>query len=131
MNSFPKPPFDFSPDLITTGAIDMGDGHDRINVAENGISGSLGKVGSIDMGGGNDVFLGFGDDQIISGGNGIDTLRLPAGTYTFTPSNFPLTGAMEVSDLGASLTLTEFERVGLLGASNAILFPMEGGLLTF
>jgi hypothetical protein len=128
---FPKPPFNFSPDLINTGTINMGEGNDRINVSENGIAGASDQVGRIEMGGGNDAFLGFGDDQIISGGDGIDTLRLPAGTYTFAPSNFPLTGAMEVSAAGASLILTEFERVGLLGAANAIPFPVDGGSLTF
>lgn len=127
----PKPPFDFSPDLINTGEIDMGDGNDRINVAENGIAGSLGKVGSIEMGGGNDVFLGFGDDQIISGGAGTDTVRLPAGSYEFTPSNFPAQGAMEVSAVGASLLFIGFERVGLLGAVGTIPFPVNGGTLTF
>jgi hypothetical protein len=127
----PKPPFDFSPDLINTGTINMGEGNDRIDVSENGIAGATGQVGRVEMGGGNDVFIGFGDDQIISGGDGIDTLRLPAGTYTFTPSNFPLTGAMEVSAAGASLILTEYERVGLLGAANAIPFPVAGGTLTF
>lgn len=127
----PKPPFSFSPDLINTGAIDMGDGNDRINVAENGISGRDGKVGSIEMGGGNDVFLGFGDDQIISGGTGRDTLRLPAGSYAFTPSNFPAKGAMEVSAVGASLLVTGFERVGLIGAVGTIPFPLNSGTLTF
>jgi hypothetical protein len=127
----PKPPFNFAPDLINTGHIDMGDGNDRINVAENGIAGSLGKVGSIEMGGGNDVFLGFGDDQIISGGAGTDTVRLPAGSYEFTPSNFPAQGAMEVSAVGASLLFTGFERVGLLGAVGTIPFPVNGGTLTF
>lgn len=127
----PKPPFDFSPDLINTGTINMGEGNDRIDVSENGIAGASGQVGRVEMGGGNDAFLGFGDDQIISGGDGIDILRLPAGTYIFTPSNFPLTGAMEVSAAGASLILTEFERVGLFGAANAIPFPVAGGTLTF
>lgn len=127
----PKPPFNFSPDLINTGTINMGEGNDRIDVSENGIAGASGQVGRVEMGGGNDTFLGFGDDQIISGGDGIDTLRLPAGTYSFAPSDFPLTGAMEVSAAGASLILTEFERVGLLGAANAIPFPVAGGTLTF
>lgn len=127
----PKPPFDFSPDLINTGTINMGEGNDGIDVSENGVAGASGQVGRIEMGGGNDVFLGFGDDQIISGGVGIDTLRLPAGTYRFAPSNFPLAGAMEVSAVGASLILTEFERVGLLGAANTIPFPVDGRTLTF
>ena len=127
----PKPPFNFSPDLINTGTINMGEGNDRIDVSENGIAGASGQVGRIEMGGGNDVFLGFGDDQIISGGVGIDTLRLPAGTYRFAPATFPLTGAIEVSAAGASLILTEFERVGLLGAANTIPFPVEGRTLTF
>jgi hypothetical protein len=129
--AIPRPPFDFSPDLINTGVIDMGDGSDRINVAENGVSGSLGKVGNIEMGGGNDVFLGFGDDQIISGGDGIDTLRLPAGSYEFIPSGFPASGAVEVSAVGASLLFTGFERVGLIGAVGTIPFPVNGGTLTF
>lgn len=127
----PKPPFDFSPDLINTGTINMGEGNDLINVSENGIAGASGQVGRIEMGGGNDVFLGFGDDQIISGGDGIDTLRLPAATYRFAPSDFPLTGAMEVSAAGASLILTGIERVGLLGAANTIPFPLDGRILTF
>ncbi|MEB3317723.1 MAG: hypothetical protein VKO39_06240 [Cyanobacteriota bacterium] len=127
----PKPPFNFSPELINTGTINMGEGNDRIDVAENGISGAPGQMGRIEMGGGNDVFLGFGDDQIISGGAGIDTLRLPAGTYTFAPSTIPAPGAMEVSSVGASLLFTEFERVGLLGATKTIPFPVAGGTLTF
>lgn len=127
----PKPPFGFSPDLINAGVIDMGDGNDRIDVSENGIAGSLGKVGSIEMGAGRDIFFGFGDDQIISGGAGVDTLRLPAGSYEFTPSGFPASGAMEVSAVGASLLFTGFERVGLIGAVGTIPFPVNGGTLTF
>ena len=38
---------------------------------------------------------------------------------------------MEVSAVGTSLILTEYERVGLLGAANAIPFPVAGGTLTF
>lgn len=127
----PKPPFNFSPELINTGTINMGEGDDRIDVAENGISGAPGQMGRIEMGGGKDIFLGFGDDQIISGGAGIDTLRLPAGTYTFSPSTIPATGAMEVSSGGASLLFTDFERVGLLGATKTLAFPVAGGSLTF
>lgn len=126
----PKPPFSFSPDLINTGTINMGEGNDRIDVSENGIGGASGQVGRVEMGGGNDVFLGFGNDQIISGGDGIDTLRLPAGTYTFSPSDYLPTGAMEVSAAGASLILTGFERVGLLGAAPTIPFPVEERTLT-
>lgn len=127
----PRPPFSFSPDLFNTGTINMGEGSDRIDVSRNGIAGRSGQVGRIEMGGGNDVFLGFGDDQIISGGDGIDTLRLPAGTYRFAPSSFPMAGAMEVSAAGASLILTKFERVGLLGTANSIPFPVDREVLKF
>ena len=82
------------------------------------------------MGPGNDVFRGFGDDQIIAGGEGRDTLRLPAGTYTFAPSDVPLEGASQVSAVGATLIVHGFERVGLLGATRSLAFPAHGTTLT-
>lgn len=112
------------------GVILMGPGDDLVDsLISPGSPGGLpdpGFVGRglIDMGSGNDTFRGFGDGHIC-GGDGLDTLILPIGTYAITP----LPG--ERFRLGARMTVSGFERFGEGADRVSFAAAVVAGSVTF
>lgn len=97
--------------LKNLGLIAMGPGDDLvdslISPGSPGVLPDPGFVGGglIDMGSGQDTFRGYGVAKVL-GGDGVDTLILPIGTYAITP----LPG--ERFRLGSRMTVSGFERFG-------------------
>lgn len=118
--------------VMDPGFIDMGSGDDTVEV-EGGIQMySYDDSSWIRLGEGNDRFSGFASprpdfpsefppeyDGIIDGGLGQDTLVLPQGVYTITPT--------QVSTSLASLNVQGFEA---LEGINGGRFPYLSGILT-
>ena len=67
--------------LFNEGTINMGKGHDQIDL----LTGLMAGQGTIKLGPGNDLFSGFGQQGMLNGGKGHDQLRLPTGRYELLP----------------------------------------------
>ena len=95
--------------LHNTGRIKLGKGADRINLLAGGLDGN----GKITLGNGTDELLGFGDQTVIHGGKGSDTLKLPPGTYEFEKEKM----SYRLSDDRAAMTIKGFEVITPAGLS--------------
>lgn len=116
--------------IFNSGSIDFEDGNDILDASKGGIAlDDSEPPGRISMGAGTDTFLGFGFNQFVSGGTGTDTLRLPRGTYDFTPSGLS-SGAMIVTDGIGEMLFSTFERVGRIGQTSYVAFPTRATTLT-
>lgn len=113
------------------GAVSMGDGNDVISALGNWAYGFYsstlnGENSYFDMGNGDDTVKGFGYGQ-IRGGDGVDKLLLPEGTYTVTGSS----NAASVTKI-MTVDLLNFEQVGsaVSGSVIALSSIPLGGMLT-
>ena len=89
--------------LHNHGVIKLGKGSDKLNVLAGGLDGT----GKIKLGNGKDVFLGFGNQSLVHGGKGSDTLRLSPGLYEFEQ----IKGVTHITKDGAAMTIKGFETV--------------------
>ncbi len=113
--------------------IRMGSGNDTMNLLAGGLdTSSVDEFPTIDLGKGDDRFIGFASsfpdpdpfvrgaqDPILIGNKGIDTIVLPTGVYTVTPT--------QISTRLASLRLGGFE---VLEGINGGSFSYASGVLT-
>ena len=89
--------------LHNNGVIKLGKGADSINVLAGGLDGT----GKIKLGNGKDEFVGFGNQSVIHGGKGSDTLKLDPGTYGFEKKK----ASYRMTDLSSSMTIKGFESI--------------------
>lgn len=87
--------------IFNDGIIDAGDGDDTVDALYGGFSGS----GETILGAGNDTLRGFGRGQgKFLGGEGIDTIVLPSGTYSIRalprPKDRLMFGMRDVKGIG-------------------------------
>lgn len=118
---------------LDASSIWMGIGNDTVNLLGGGLDTSnVDEFPTIDLGKGNDRFIGFASsfpnpdpivegaqDPILIGNKGVDTIVLPTGVYTVTPT--------KISTPLASLTLSGFE---VLAGINGGSFSYASGVLT-
>ena len=97
--------------LNNDGDILLGKGKDQIRVT----GGRLGGSGMIKFGKGRDELIGFGNQNLVHGGKGQDTLRLEPGTYLLERTG----ERYQLSDDEASMTVKGFERLGALGSDTS------------
>jgi hypothetical protein len=110
-------------------AIDMGAGNDTVDVLGGGVRMfSADDDPRLDLGDGDDRFIGFASPTpeqedafygMLIGNAGTDTVVLPSGTYTLTPT--------QITTPVASLRVSGFE---WLEGINGGRFPYASGLLT-
>ena len=89
--------------LHNNGVIKLGKGADSINALVGGLDGT----GKIKLGNGKDEFLGFGNQSVIHGGKGSDTLKLDPGTYGFEKKK----ASYRMTDRRSSMTIKGFEAI--------------------
>ena len=89
--------------LHNNGVIKLGKGADSINALAGGLDGT----GKIKLGNGKDEFLGFGNQSVIHGGKGSDTLKLDPGTYGFEKKKT----SYRMTDRRTSMTIKGFETI--------------------
>ncbi len=108
--------------LRNRGYIFTQSGRDVVDVNEGSVLGG----GFIDLGGGPDTFIGFGNHTVYGGGN-IDTLLLPKGRYDLRRSS---SRRHELERNDNKLTLFDFERIGSInGRKDEQLDIDRGGTL--
>jgi hypothetical protein len=102
--------------IANNGLIQTGTGEDVID----GLNGGFTGTGTTAMGQGRDLLIGFGTGQFF-GDAGLDTLRLPEGTYSIDAAQGSIaSGAI-------TMQISSFERIG--GFSSG-LFPFATGTLS-
>lgn len=84
--------------------------NDTVDVRQGGIRGG----GFIDLGGGKNTFIGFGNHRLYAGGVDTDTLLLPKGTYTIRRDS---RRRYRVERGDNTLELFDFDRVGSINGS--------------
>jgi hypothetical protein len=115
-------------------SIAMGSDNDTVNLLGGGLDAAWAQeeLPTIDLGEGDDQFIGFassfpnpdpenggGGEAILIGNAGVDTVVLPPGVSTVTPT--------EITTPLASLPLNGFEA---MGGVNGGRFPYASGILT-
>ncbi|MCP9926313.1 hypothetical protein [Cyanobium sp. CH-040] len=91
----------------------MQDGDDVMDVSEGGIRGG----GFVDMGEGNNTFIGFGDHRIIASSDGEDTLLLPSGRYDVSRRGGGRNGReVRIEQGDDRLRVFEFDVVGAINS---------------
>lgn len=96
------------------GFIFMQDGDDVVDVSQGGIRGR----GFIDMGTGNNTFIGFGDHDIIARRRSFtNTLLLPEGTYDVRRRGRSRAGRqVRIQQDDQTLRMFDFQQVGAIGS---------------
>ena len=113
--------------ILNDGSIDTGNGADRMDAMAGGFAGA----GFVDLGRGNDHLSGFGSGY-FDGAAGIDTLRLPSGSYRITGSS----DRVQLSAVGAGadavvMVVTGFERFAAGASARSINAALESGVVEF
>jgi hypothetical protein len=92
--------------------------NDRVDASDGGIRGR----GFVDLGAGNNTFLGFGE-HLLYGGGGRDTLLLPKGTYELSRSS----GTRYRLERGNNrLELFDFDVIGAIDGRKSQRIEIDG-----
>jgi len=91
---------------------------DTVDVRDGGIRGS----GFIDLGGGNNTFIGFGNHRLYAGGVDTDKLLLPKGTYTIRRDS---RRRYRVERGENTLELFDFDQVGSINGNRRDLITLD------
>jgi len=91
---------------------------DTVDVRDGGIRGS----GFIDLGGGKNTFIGFGNHRLYAGGVDTDKLLLPKGTYTIRRDS---RRRYRVERGENTLELFDFDQVGSINGNRRDLITLD------
>jgi len=114
--------------MIEDGLINMGKGNDKVDISEGGYSnnsntvtpnGEMSPGGSVNLGSGDDIFIGFmklstsskkPNKGKLDGGHGYDVIEIDSGTFTFNARNH---GGVIEENKYTSLRITSIEEIQL------------------